>query len=98
MSSDISAAGEIPAAPPAEARPAGRTARGLIWLAGAGIGAAIVIMVAASLVILGAAVGLVVLCWSGRWNPENPAGPLRGQTARSGEGDWAPDGPVHVGP
>jgi hypothetical protein len=29
----------------------------------------------APLVILGAAVGLVVLCWSGRWNPEGPAGP-----------------------
>lgn len=52
----------------------------------------------APLVILGAAVGLVVLCWSGRWNPGNPAGPLRGQTARSGEADWAADGPVHVGP
>ena len=29
----------------------------------------------APLVILGAAVGLVVLCWSGRWNPADPAGP-----------------------
>ena len=29
----------------------------------------------APLVILGAAVGLVVLCWSGRWNPQDPADP-----------------------
>ena len=29
----------------------------------------------APLVILGAAVGLVVLCWSGRWNPQDTAGP-----------------------
>ncbi len=29
----------------------------------------------APLVILGAAVGLVVLCWTGRWNPEDAAGP-----------------------
>jgi len=29
----------------------------------------------APLVILGAAVGLVVLCWSGRWNPKDPADP-----------------------
>jgi hypothetical protein len=29
----------------------------------------------APLVILGAAVGLVVLCWSGRWNPPDPADP-----------------------
>jgi hypothetical protein len=29
----------------------------------------------APLVILGAAVGLVVLCWSGRWKPEDTAGP-----------------------
>ncbi len=29
----------------------------------------------APLVILGAGVGLVVLCWSGRWNPEDPADP-----------------------
>ncbi len=29
----------------------------------------------APLVILGAAVGLVVLCWSGRWNPADTAGP-----------------------
>jgi hypothetical protein len=31
--------------------------------------------VAAPLVILGAAVGLVALCWSGRWNPPDPDGP-----------------------
>jgi membrane protein DedA with SNARE-associated domain len=29
----------------------------------------------APLAILGAAVGLVVLCWSGRWNPQDPAEP-----------------------
>jgi alpha-1,6-mannosyltransferase len=29
----------------------------------------------APLVILGAAVGLVVLCWSGQWNPKDPADP-----------------------
>jgi len=29
----------------------------------------------APLVILGSAVGLVVLCWSGRWNPKDPADP-----------------------
>jgi hypothetical protein len=29
----------------------------------------------APLVILGTAVGLVILCWSGRWNPAGPAGP-----------------------
>jgi hypothetical protein len=29
----------------------------------------------APLVILGTAVGLVVLCWSGRWNPKDPADP-----------------------
>ena len=31
--------------------------------------------VVAPLVILGAAVGLVALCWSGRWNPPDPDGP-----------------------
>jgi hypothetical protein len=71
MSSDISAAGEIPApwaadpaasaaaaAPaigsgitrPEQALPARREPRGLMWLAGAGIGAAIVIIVAVSLI------------------------------------------------
>jgi hypothetical protein len=33
------------------------------------------IHVVAPLVILGAAVGLVALCWSGRWNPPDPDRP-----------------------
>ncbi|MGP8000889.1 MAG: hypothetical protein ACLPKI_26735 [Streptosporangiaceae bacterium] len=37
-----------------------------------------VVHVVAPLGILGAAVGLVVLCWSGRWNPPNQDGPPPG--------------------